>query len=140
MLEKSLEIIFAVVGSLWLSISLISSFNSYKYVKKNFRSISKFLFGDPQYLKKIDWSNHLLIEMVVGAIAALRFRELKILKRDSVFSKGHLPFAPNLNDNNLNLFLRDHGEWYKSVTRNILFTFSCLFVLAIILIFFELKN
>ena len=34
MLENSFEIIFAVVGSLWISCSLISSFKNYAYVKK----------------------------------------------------------------------------------------------------------
>ena len=73
--------------------------------------------------------------MAVGAIAALRFRELKILKRNSVFSKGLLPLAPSLNDKNLNLLFRDHGKWYKSVTRNITISSFCLLISTIIFLF-----
>ena len=84
MLEKSFEIIFAVVGSLWISCSLISSFKSYAYVKKNLNSLSKLLFGNPKYFKKLDLTNFFLIQTTTGIIAAARFRELKILKRDTV--------------------------------------------------------
>lgn len=134
MLEKSFEIIFAVVGSLWISCSLISSFKNYAYVKKNLNSLSKLLFGNPKYFKKLDLTNFFLIQTTTGIIAAARFRELKILKRDTVFSKGLFPLAPNLNDKNLNLLLQNHGDWYKSVVQNIIFSSICLSILAILLL------
>ena len=134
MLENSFEIIFAVVGSLWISCSLISSFKNYAYVKKNLNSLSKLLFGNPKYFKKLDLTNFFLIQTTTGIIAAARFRELKILKRDTVFSKGLFPLAPNLNDKNLNLLLQNHGDWYKSVVQNIIFSSICLSILAIFLL------
>lgn len=134
MLENSFEIIFAVVGSLWISCSLISSFKNYAYVKKNLNSLSKLLFGNPKYFKKLDLTNFFLIQTTTGIIAAARFRELKILKRDTVFSKGLFPLAPNLNDKNLNLLLQNHGDWYKSVVQNIIFSSICLSILAILLL------
>ena len=137
MLENSFEIIFAVVGSLWISCSLISSFKSYAYVKKNLNSLSKLLFGNPKYFKKLDLTNFFLIQTTTGIIAAARFRELKILKRDTVFSKGLFPLAPNLNDKNLNLLLQNHGDWYKSVVQNIIFSSICLSILAILLLWLK---
>ena len=137
MLEKSFEIIFAVVGSLWISCSLISSFKSYAYVKKNLNSLSKLLFGNPKYFKKLDLTNFFLIQTTTGIIAAARFRELKILKTDTVFSKGLFPLAPNLNDKNLNLLLQNHGDWYKSVVQNIIFSSICLSILAILLLWLK---
>ena len=137
MLEKSFEIIFAVVGSLWISCSLISSFKNYAYVKKNLNSLSKLLFGNPKYFKKLDLTNFFLIQTTTGIIAAARFRELKILKRDTVFSKGLFPLAPNLNDKNLNLLLQNHGDWYKSVVQNIIFSSICLSILAILLLWLK---
>ena len=134
MLEKSFEIIFAVVGSLWISCSLISSFKNYAYVKKNLNSLSKLLFGNPKYFKKLDLTNFFLIQTTTGIISAARFKELKILKRDTVFSKGLFPLAPNLNDKNLNLLLQNHGDWYKSVVQNIIFSSICLSILAILLL------
>jgi len=74
-----------------------------------------------------------LIETTIGIIAAARFRELKVLKRDTVFSKGLLPLAPSLNDKNLNLLLQNHGDWYKSVVQNIIFSSICLSILTILL-------
>ncbi|WP_336954785.1 MULTISPECIES: hypothetical protein [unclassified Acinetobacter] len=133
MLEKYLEIIFAVVGSLWISCALISSFKSYVYVKKNLSAISKLLFENPKYFKKLALTNFFLIETTIGIIAAARFRELKVLKRDTVFSKGLLPLAPSLNDKNLNLLLQNHGDWYKSVVQNIIFSSICLSILTILL-------
>ncbi|WP_023269984.1 hypothetical protein [Acinetobacter gyllenbergii] len=88
MLEKSFEIVFATIGSIWLSYSLISSFKSYAYVKKNLSSISSLLFGNPKYIKKLDLTSFFLIETTTGMVAAARFRELKVLKRDTVFSRG----------------------------------------------------
>ena len=137
MLENSFEIIFAVVGSLWISCSLISSFKNYAYVKKNLNSLSKLLFGNPKYFKKLDLTNFFLIQTTTGIIAAARFRELKILKRDTVFSKGLFPLAPNLNDKNLNLLLQNHGDWYKSVVQNIIFSSICLSILAILLLWLK---
>lgn len=138
MLENTLKIILTITTLLLFISYPIAVFKSYKYVKKNLHSLSNLFFGDPKYYKKLDWVNHLKIEMAVGAIAALRFRELKILKRNSVFSKGYLPLSPNLNDKNLNLLFRDHGKWYKSVTRNITISSFCLLISTII--FFILKQ
>lgn len=137
MLENILKVILAISISFLFVSYPIAVFKSYKYVKKNLQSISILFFGDPKCYKKLDWANHFLIEMAVGSIAALRFRELKILKRDSVFSKGYLPLSPNMNDKNLNLLLKNHGQWYKSVTRNIIYSSCCL--LVSIIIFFILK-
>ena len=137
MLENSFEIIFAVVGSLWISCSLISSFKNYAYVKKNLNSLSKLLFGNPKYFKKLDLTNFFLIQTTTGIIAAARFRELKILKRDTVFSEGLFPLAPNLNDKNFNLLLQNHGDWYKSVVQNIIFSSICLSILAILLLWLK---
>ncbi|MCP0917395.1 MULTISPECIES: hypothetical protein [Acinetobacter] len=134
MFEKTLEIIFALTGALWLSISLITSFKSYAYVKKNLGSISELLFGNPKYFKKLDLTNFFLIETTTAIIAAARFRELKILKRDTVFSKGLFPLAPNLNDKNLNLLLKKHGQWYNSVVKNIIISAFCLLLLGTILL------
>ena len=61
-------------------------------------------------LKKIDFSNHFLIEMTVAMIAALKFREIKILKRKQIFSQGRLPFASNLNDATVKLLFQKHGD------------------------------
>jgi len=135
MSESSFEIVFAVVGSLWISCSLISSFKSYAYVKKNLSSISKLLFGNPKYFKKLDLTSFFLIETTTGIIAAARFREIKVLKRDTVFSKGPFPLAPNINDKNLNLLLQIHGNWYKSVVQNMVFSSICLSILTILLFF-----
>ncbi|EOR08375.1 hypothetical protein MMP65_03795 [Acinetobacter sp. ANC 3926] len=137
MLENILKVILAISISLLFVSYPIAVFKSYKYVKKNLQSISLLFFGDSKYYRKLDWANHFLIEMAVGSIAALRFRELKILKRNSVFSKGYLPLSPNMNDKNLNLLLNNHGKWYKSVTSNILHS-SCYLLISII-IFFILK-
>lgn len=75
-----------------------------------------------------------MIETTTAIIAAARFRELKILKRDTVFSKGLFPLAPNLNDKNLNLLLKKHGQWYNSVVKNIIILAFCLLLLGTILL------
>lgn len=136
MLEKYFEVIFAVVGVFWVSFSLISKLKSYAYVKKNLSLISNLLFGDSKYFKKLDLTNFFLIETIIGIIAAARFRELKILKRDTIFSKGVFPLAPNLNDKNLDLLLKNHSDWYKSVVKNTVFSCICLSILSVILIIF----
>lgn len=135
MLEKTFEIAFAIISSIWISYSLIYSFKSYAYVKKNLSSISHLLFDNPKQFKKLDLTSFFLIETTTGMLAAARFRELKVLKRDTVFSKGPFPLAPNMNDKNLNLLLLNHGEWYKSVVKNFIFSAFCLSILAIILFF-----
>lgn len=130
MLDNILKVILAISISLLFVSYPIAVFKSYKYVKKNLQSISILFFGDPKYYRKLDWVSHFLIEMAVGSIAALRFRELKILKRNSVFSKGYLPLSPNMSDKNLNYLLKNHGQWYKSVTRNIIYS-SCYLLVSI---------
>ena len=134
MFEKTLEIIFALTGALWLSISLITSFKSYAYVKKNLGSIAELLYGNSKYFKKLDLTNFFLIETTITIIAAARFRELKILKRDAVFSKGLFPLAPNLNDENLTTLLSNHRKWYDSVVKNIIISAFCLLLGSILLI------
>lgn len=131
MLERYdyLEILFAIVGSFFLANTIISNIASYKYVKENLRSICNLFFGDPNYYKELDWSNHFLIEMTIGMIAALRFRELNILKREKVFSKGRVTFAPNINDHTIIDLLAEHGAWYRSVVRAIIFSALCLSIL-----------
>lgn len=57
MFEKALEVIFAITTAIWLSSSLILSFRSYAYVKKNLSSISELMFGNPHYFKKLDLTN-----------------------------------------------------------------------------------
>lgn len=132
-----LEILFAIIGSFLFVTYPISVFTSYKYVKKNLSSICNLLFGDPGYYKTLDWSNHFLIEMAIGTFAALKFRELKVLKRSKIFSKGYLPLAPNLDDTNIHLLIKNHGGWYKSVVRNLLISSTCMLILAIIIIIFK---
>lgn len=132
-----LELVFAITGSFLFVSYSVALFKSYKYVKNNLSSICKLFFGDPFYYKKLDWSNHFLIEMAVGAVAALKFRELKVLKRAKIFSKGHLPLAPNLDDTNIHLLIENHGDWYKSVVSNLLISSICMVVLASI--YFVLK-
>lgn len=87
MLENTLKIILTITTLLLFVSYPIAVFKSYKYVKKNLHSLSNLFFGDPKYYKKLDWANHLQIEMAVGAIAALRFRELKYLKETQFFLK-----------------------------------------------------
>lgn len=137
MLEKYFEVIFAVVGVIWISFSLISKLKSYAYVKKNLSLISNLLFGDSKYFKKLDLTKFFLIETIIGIIAAARLRELKILKRDTIFSKGVFPLAPNLNDKNLDLLLKNHSDWYKSVVKNTVFSCACLSILGVILLIFS---
>lgn len=126
MLEDILKVLLAFIIVFLFVFYPIAAFKSYRYVKNNLNEISKLFYGDPKYYKKLDWANHLLIEMSVGAIAALRFRELKILKRKKVFSKGYLPLAPNLNDENLTTLLRNHRKWYDLVVKNITISAFCL--------------
>ena len=141
MLERYdyLEILFAIVGSFFLANTIISNIASYKYVKENLRSICNLFFGDPNYYKELDWSNHFLIEMTIGMIAALRFRELSILKREKVFSRGRLPFAPNLNDHTMVDLFKEHGVWYKTVVKTIIFSVVCLLILVLISVFIKTK-
>lgn len=134
-----LKIIFALVGSIFLANYIISMIASYKYVQKNLSSICNLFFGDPNYYKKLDWSNHFLIEMTVGMIAALRFRELSILKREKVFSKGRLSFAPKINDHTMVDLFKEHGVWYKTVVKTIIFSVVCLLILVSISVFIKTK-
>lgn len=137
MLERTFEVIFALIGVVWLINSLFFSFTSYSYLKKNLSSISNLLFGNPKYFMKLDLTNFFLIETTIGMIAAARFRELKILKREKVFSKGQFLLAPNLDDKNFSLFLKNHSKWYKLVVKNLIFSSFCLVLLTTIFLFFK---
>jgi len=134
-----LEVAFSIIGAIFLVCYVVSIVRSYKYVKKNLGSICSIFFGNPLYYKKLNWSNHFLIEMAVGMIAALKLRELTILKRETIFSKGYLNLASNINDFNLQKLLDTHGGWYKSVVRNLIFLNICLFILMIIWVILKLK-
>lgn len=78
--------------------------------------------------------------MTIAMIAALKFREIKILKRKQIFSQGRLPFASNLNDATVKLLFQKYGDWYSSVSKNIFFSFFCLSLLGIMLIFFKIQS
>lgn len=129
------EILFAILVSILFINYPISVFNSYKYVKNNLNSICGLLFGNPNYYKDLDWSNHFLIEMAIGSLAALKFREVNVLRRTSIFSRGYLPLAPNMNDKNFGLLIKKHGKWYKSVVINLLISSLCLVIIGFLLVF-----
>lgn len=132
-----LKIIFAIIGSTFLVVYFFSTLNSYNYVKKNLRSICELFFGNPNYYRKLDWSNHFLLEMAVCMLITLRFREIKILKRNKIFTQGYLPLAPNLNDKNFEVLIKMHRYWYKHVART--FMFSSISIILLIVIWCVLK-
>ena len=135
MLKQKMEVTFAIVGALWLSSSLISSFNSYRYLKKNLGSISNLLFGDTKHFSKLDLSSFFLIETTIGMIEALRFRELIVLKKKQIFVDQQFFLAPNLDDKKLKVLLMEHGIWYKKVIKNLVYSCFCMLILGGIYLF-----